>query len=274
MAGAPRSSSASGARRARGACASASTAPARSRSCSRRRAPERAAARGGARAGALDRAPPPHARPRRRGGRAPGGHGARSSASELRLVPAAGPHARPPPRRRAARARTATRGRRSSAGTGAPARAEIGPRLDAAVARAGTTLHGPDDPRPAHALGVVLVRPAPCRSTGGCCSRPRRCSTTSSSTRSATSRCMDHSPRFWALLESRVPGLARARALAAALRVDARPLADNGNCALRKGAGCRGGLARPGVRSLWRLFRQTPHTPAADTPNLVPPSRR
>ena len=98
----------------------------------------------------------------------------------------------------------ATPGRRSSAGTAAgarrarprgstrpppaPARATAGS-PSAASARAG---------RRARAKGT-------CRSTGGSCSPPRRCSTTSSSTRSAHLEVMDHSPRFWALLESRVP---------------------------------------------------------------------
>ena len=106
-----------------------------------------------------------------------------------------------------------------SAGSGAPR----GPRL----ARGSTprsrapapVLHRPDDPRPAHALGVVLGGRGHVVSTGGCCSRPRRCSTTSSSTKSVTSRS-------WTTRRSSggcppgEPGarLARALALAAALR--------------------------------------------------------
>ena len=38
------------------------------------------------------------------------------------------------------------------------ARAEVAPRLDAAVARAGATLHVAPDPRPAHPLGLVLLQ--------------------------------------------------------------------------------------------------------------------
>ena len=85
------------------------------------------------------------------------------------------------------------------------ARAEIGAAARRRHRPRRHELHGAHDPRAEDALGLVLDAAATCRSTGGCCSRPRRCWTTSSSTRSATSSCMDHSPRFWALLESRVP---------------------------------------------------------------------
>ena len=75
---------------------------------------------------------------------------------ELRARAPAGPHARASPRRHAAgaRARGATAAlerwyRRA-------AREEIGRRLDAAVARGGHRVHEADDPRPAHALGVLL----------------------------------------------------------------------------------------------------------------------
>ena len=68
------------------------------------------------------------------------------------------------------------------------ARGEIGPRLDAATARAGTPLHRADHPRPAHALGVVLVHRRDVVQLAAAARAARRCSTTWSSTRSATSR--------------------------------------------------------------------------------------
>ena len=68
------------------------------------------------------------------------------------------------------------------------ARAEIGAAARCRDRPRGHPLHGPDDPRPAHALGVVLVRGRDVVQLAACCSRPRRSSTTSSSTRSATSR--------------------------------------------------------------------------------------
>ena len=120
-------------------------------------------------------------------------------------MPAAGPHARAPARRRAARARPRTPTPAIERFYRRAARAEIAPRLDAATARAGTTLRRPDDPRPAHALGVVLVRRAGCRSTGGCCSRPAEILDYVVEHEVCHLEVMDHSPRFWALLESRVP---------------------------------------------------------------------
>ena len=68
------------------------------------------------------------------------------------------------------------------------ARAEIAARLDAATARAGSRYSGADDPRPAHALGVVLVGGRDVVQLAPAARSRRRSSTTWSSTRSATSR--------------------------------------------------------------------------------------
>ena len=84
------------------------------------------------------------------------------------------------------------------------ARAEIGPRLDAATGRAGATYTG-------LTIRGQRTRWASCSSGGGMSFNwrlllaPPRSSTTSSSTRLCHLELMDHSPRFWALLESRVP---------------------------------------------------------------------
>ena len=89
------------------------------------------------------------------GGRPRAGHGAvsgRVAAARAR----ARAHARAPPRRRAARPR-----RRPAAGARAlvpaPGATEVAPRLDAATRARGLALHRADDPRPADALGVLLV---------------------------------------------------------------------------------------------------------------------
>ena len=150
----------SAARIAPGACACPSTPRRASRSSCPRRAPERAAARGGRRAAAVDRAAAARGRGRprrdRRARRAP----CRTSARRCTLVPQAGPHARAPPRRRAARPRAATRARRSSAGTAGMARDGDRAAAGQAVARARHAVHEAHDPQPEDALGQLLVAPA------------------------------------------------------------------------------------------------------------------
>ena len=122
-----------------------------------RRAPEQAAARGGASScgrgssGACARSSAARAAVAARGGTVP------YLGDDAALVPRARPHARAPPRRRAARPR-----RRPARGARAlvpPAwrSDEIAPRLDEAVARARHALHGADDPQPEDALGQLLV---------------------------------------------------------------------------------------------------------------------
>ena len=122
---------------------------------------------------------------------------------ELELVPAAGPHARAPARRRAARPAPATAAalerwyRRA-------ARAEIGPRLDAATARAGIEYTG-------LTIRGQRTRWASCSATGAMSFNWRLLLAPEAVLDYVIEHevchleVMDHSPRFWGLLESRVP---------------------------------------------------------------------
>ena len=67
------------------------------------------------------------------------------------------------------------------------ARAEVAARLEVACAALGTGYERLSIRDQQHALGQLLGDRARSRSTGACCSVPRRCSTTSSGTRPATS---------------------------------------------------------------------------------------
>ena len=114
------------------------------------------------------------------------------------------PHARAPPRRRAARARRPTATAALERWYRRVARAEIGPRLDAAVARAGTsytrlTIRG------------QRTRWASCSATGAMSFNwrlllaPEEVLDYVVEHEVCHLEVMDHSPRFWRLLESRVP---------------------------------------------------------------------
>ena len=212
----------SAARRAPAACGSASTAPARSRSCSRSARPSAPRAQAVRELARLDRAPPPHARARRRRGRAARGHGAVPRPRPAARA-AAGPRARPPPRRRAARPQARRRRR---------ARALVPPPGAGRDRRRGST----PPPR------------APARSYDGLTIRGQKTRWASCSSRGhmsfnwrlllAPEAVLDyvvehevchlelHGPLAALLGAAGVtrPGLARARALAAALRRDAAPL--------------------------------------------------
>ena len=122
-----------------------------------RRSPERHAEEAVRELRAVDRAPPARGRRARRSevGRAPGHRALPGRDADARARARA--HARAPARRRCCSSPPATRGAALERWYRRQARAEVAPRLDAATARAGTRVHGPDDPRPAHALGVVLV---------------------------------------------------------------------------------------------------------------------
>jgi predicted metal-dependent hydrolase len=84
------------------------------------------------------------------------------------------------------------------------ARAEIGPRLDAAVARAGTSYRG-------LTIRAQRTRWASCSSTGGMSFNWRLLLAPEAVLDYVVEHevchleVMDHSPRFWALLEARVP---------------------------------------------------------------------
>jgi predicted metal-dependent hydrolase len=97
-----------------------------------------------------------------------------------------------------------TRGPRSSAGYRRQARAEIAPRLDAAVARAGTRYSG-------LTIRGQKTRWASCSSTGAMSFNWRLLLAPGPVLDYVVEHevchieVMDHSPRFWALLESRVP---------------------------------------------------------------------
>ena len=167
-----------------------------------------------------------HARDRGRAAAgAAGATGARcptwASASSLaRARASAGRRARArgPPRRRAARGAAAAARRcatRSSAGTGAARATRWRPRLDAACARWGSSYTKLQ-------IRGQRTRWASCSSSGrdelqlaAAAGARRRCSTTWSSTRSSTSRCSTTRSASGSCWRARVPGLARARALAA-----------------------------------------------------------
>ena len=167
----------------------------------------------------MDRAPPPDARPR-------GGRGARPPGTcptwrRAALVPEPGRtrvHRRgdallvPGGRRRA---------RRWSASTAARPRAEIAPAARRRDRPRRHALHGPDDPRAAHALGVLLVEGA-MSFNWRLLLAPAEVLDYVVEHEVCHLEVMDHSPRFWALLESRVPDWRAHAALAAPLRVDAR----------------------------------------------------
>ena len=148
------------------------------------------------------------------------------------------------------------------------ARAEIAPRLDAAVARAGTSYTG-------LTIRGQKTRWASCSTTGHMSFNWRLLLAPEAVLDYVVEHevChlerMDHSPRFWALLESRVPGLARARALAAALRPDARAL-DRRRPSARSGGGasarCRRDRgSRPCGRRRCRCCRARTATPCSSS---------
>ena len=109
----------------------------------------------------------------------------------------------------------AMRGRRSSASTGAPARVEIAPRLDRATARAGLAYSGLD-------IRAQRTRWASCSSRGRMSFNwrlllaPERVLDYVVWHEVCHLEVLDHSPRFWALLEPALAGLPRGPRVAAA----------------------------------------------------------
>ena len=128
-----------------------------------------------------------------------------------------------PPRRRAARPARRRDARRSSAGTAAAPAPRSRPRLDAAVARAGTSYTG-------LTIRGQRTRWASCSSTGGMSFNWRLLLAPEAVLDYVIEHevchleVMDHSPRFWALLESRVPDWREHADVAAPLRLDAGAL--------------------------------------------------
>ena len=185
-----------------------------------RRSPERHAAEAVQRAGAVDRAAPPRRGAGRAGGRPRRRAPCPTWARSLRLVPEPG------------RTRVHRRGDALLVPEGDPrpalerwyrrrAKAEIGPRLDAATARAGSRYTG-------LTIRGQRTRWASCSSTGAMSFNWRLLLAPPEILDYVVEHevchleVMDHSPRFWRLLASRSPRLARALRVAAPLRVDAQ----------------------------------------------------
>ena len=114
-----------------------------------------------------------------------------------------------PPRRRAPRGACGgpgcRRARRSSAGTGAAHARRWRPASTRPAPAGARRYTRAPDPRPAHALGVLLLERRDELQLAAAAGARRRSSTTWWSTRWRTSSVLDHSERFWSLLAGAVP---------------------------------------------------------------------
>ena len=129
----------------------------------------------------------------------------------------AGPHARAPPRRRAARPGRPTARERSSAGTGAGAR-RVGPAARRRGRRRWASLSAACRSAPSARAGGAAPRRARSRFNWRLLLAPEEILDYVVWHEACHLAVMDHSPRFWGLLERQLPGYREPRALAAPQR--------------------------------------------------------